>query len=65
VAAPLTSDELGRSDLHPRRYAVENLFRRLVPTDDPLKGMGRRARGLEAPDKALDRLRENEVGTDD
>jgi len=58
VATPLSWDELGRSGLHPRRYTVENLFRRLGATEDPWKGMGRRARGLAAPGSRLDRLRD-------
>lgn len=65
VATPLTWDELGRADLHPRRYTVQNLFRRLGAADDPWKGMGRRARGLEAPRKVLDRLRDDEIGSDE
>jgi bifunctional non-homologous end joining protein LigD len=62
VATPLDWDEVGASDMEPRRYTIENLFRRLSRKEDPWKGMGRRARGLDGPRKALDELREGEGG---
>ena len=58
VATPLSWDELGRADLHPRRYGLRNLFRRMAQKDDPWKGMGRRARGLDGPARLLRRLRD-------
>jgi bifunctional non-homologous end joining protein LigD len=57
VATPLSWDELGRADLHPRRYGLRNLFRRMAQKDDPWKGMDRHARGLRGPARALARLR--------
>jgi len=54
VATPLALDELKGSELHPRRYTTGNLFRRLSRKEDPWKGMGRRARGLEGPEAALE-----------
>jgi len=58
VATPLSWDEVGRSDLHPRRYGVANLFRRMAQKPDPWRAMGRRARGLGGPTRALARRRE-------
>ena len=58
VATPLSWDELGRADLHPRRYDIANLFRRMAQTDDPWQGMGRHARGLDGPARLLRRLRD-------
>ena len=58
VATPLSWDELGRSDLHPRRYGLRNLFRRMAQKDDPWMGMDRHARGLDGPARLLRRLRE-------
>lgn len=59
VATPLNWDELGVSDLHPRRYTIENLFRRLGRVEDPWKGMGRHGRSLKGPREALDDLLES------
>lgn len=58
VATPLSWDELGRADLHPRRYGTTNLFRRMAQKDDPWKAMARHARGLDGPARELERLRE-------
>ncbi|MGD2071774.1 MAG: non-homologous end-joining DNA ligase [Gemmatimonadota bacterium] len=60
VATPLEWDEVSGSGMGPRRYTLENLFRRLGHKDDPWKGIGRRARSLGAPREALDRLLEEE-----
>ena len=60
VATPLGQDELGRSDLGPRKWTIENLFRRLGAKDDPWRGMGRRAVSPVAPRDRVDRLRETE-----
>lgn len=60
VATPLDWDELSASGMGPRRYTLENLFRRLGRKDDPWKGMARRARSLDGPREALDRLLEEE-----
>lgn len=61
VATPLDWNELGAGDLHPRRYTVKNVLRRLAQKADPWKGMGRRARGLGTPRSKLDSIRRNEL----
>lgn len=38
VATPLDLAELKHSDMHPKRYTVKNLFRRLAQKDDPWDG---------------------------
>jgi bifunctional non-homologous end joining protein LigD len=40
VATPLNWDELRRAELHPRRYRIDNLFRRMAQVDDPWAGIG-------------------------
>lgn len=60
VATPLAWDELDRSDLHPRRYGIANLFRRMARKEDPWQGMHRRARGLSEPARKLQRLRHDD-----
>lgn len=62
VATPLDWDELDRGDLSPRTYTVENVGRRLAQKEDPWKGMGRHARGIEGPCEALEALRDDEAG---
>lgn len=61
VATPLSRDELGRSDLGPRKWTIENLFRRLGAKDDPWKGMARHAVSPSALRDRVDRLREAET----
>lgn len=51
VATPVDWDEL--SDVTPRRYTIENLFRRLGQKDDPWQGFARHAASL---DRARDAL---------
>lgn len=58
VATPLDWDELGAGDLHPRKYTIRNLFRRLARKEDPWKGMGRHAASLEGPRERLESMRE-------
>lgn len=53
VATPLAWDELGRADLHPRRYGMKNLFRRTAQKPDPWRGMDRHASGLREAARAL------------
>jgi len=53
VATPLDWSELGASGMGPRRYTLRNLFRRLAQKDDPWRAMGRRARGIDGPRRAL------------
>jgi len=60
VATPLDWDELDRGDLHPRTYTVENVDRRLAQIEDPWKGMGRRARGIDGPRETLDEMIEDD-----
>lgn len=59
VATPLAWDELDRPGLHPRRYGIGNLFRRMSQKEDPWKDMDRHARGLDEPARDLKRLRED------
>jgi bifunctional non-homologous end joining protein LigD len=54
VATPLDWDELGDSRLHPRRYNLDNLFRRLAQKPDPFGQLARHARSLEAPRRRLE-----------
>ena len=49
VATPLDWDELGNSALTSDMYTVSSIFRRLGQREDPWKGIGRHARGLEKP----------------
>lgn len=58
VATPLGWDEVGRVDA--RRFTVRNVLRRLAQCEDPWKGLRRRARGLEAARRRLERLREDD-----
>lgn len=62
VATPLARDELGRRDLGPRRWTIQNLFRRLGAMGDPWKGMGRHAVSPGALRDRVDGARETETG---
>jgi bifunctional non-homologous end joining protein LigD len=53
VATPLRWGEVGESTLDPRKYTIENIFRRLAQTEDPWTGMGRRAQRLDAAQERL------------
>lgn len=57
VATPLEWEELGRADLLPTSYTVDNLRRRMARKQDPWAGIGRHARSLRKPRRALDGLR--------
>lgn len=46
VATPLDWDELNRSDLHPQRYTLRNIFRRLGQKKDPWSGFDDQACAL-------------------
>jgi bifunctional non-homologous end joining protein LigD len=61
VATPLSRDELGRSDIQPRKWTIENLFRRLGSKDDPWKGMGRHRVSPSLLRERIDRLQEAEA----
>ncbi len=43
VATPLRWDEVGRSSLSPRKYRIDNLFRRLARIPDPWQDIARHA----------------------
>lgn len=54
VAAPLDWDELKSRKLGSQTYNIKNIFKRLGQKGDPWKGMGRHARSLSKPAKALE-----------
>ena len=56
VATPLTLDELSDSKLHPQRWHVQNVLRRLGQTDDPWAQIQRRAVTSQRAREALDAL---------
>ena len=56
VATPLDWNELDRSNLHPRRYTIENIFRRLGQKADPWRDIDRQAQSLTEPRRRLDDL---------
>ncbi len=53
VATPIEPDELGDPGLDPRGYTIRNLFSRLGRCEDPWRAMGRSARSLDGPRRAL------------
>jgi bifunctional non-homologous end joining protein LigD len=53
VATPLHWDELDSPDLEPRRYTVQNMFRRLGQKPDPWAGIEQRAQKLAPVRKKL------------
>ena len=54
VATPLDWQEVGRRSLHPRKYTIENLFRRLARKEDPWASIGRHAASIEKASRQLD-----------
>lgn len=60
VAVPLDWDELGDSDLHSQSYSLKNIFRRLGHKEDPWVGMMSQARSIEAAQRKLAQLEENQ-----
>jgi bifunctional non-homologous end joining protein LigD len=56
VATPIEWSELSNADMGPRRYTVQNIFRRLGQRDDPWQGAWRHARSLEKPRRRLTEL---------
>lgn len=56
VATPLDWAELGAAEMGPRRYTIENLFRRLSRKDDPWADISRHARSLGEPRDKLAEL---------
>lgn len=53
VATPLRWDELANTELHPQRYTVHNIARRLAQTTDPWRGFQDAA---SSPARAAERL---------
>jgi bifunctional non-homologous end joining protein LigD len=53
VATPLDWEELDSPDLKPRRYTVQNLFRRLAQKSDPWAAMAKQAQKLATARKKL------------
>jgi bifunctional non-homologous end joining protein LigD len=56
VATPLDWDELSNPKLHPRRYTMKNVFRRLGQKADPWQNMMTDARSLEDAQRQLAQL---------
>jgi bifunctional non-homologous end joining protein LigD len=59
VATPLDWEELGQRDLHPQRYTIGNLFRRLSQKEDPWAGIEQQAHALAEPHHRLTDLRQS------
>ncbi|MFW5904902.1 MAG: hypothetical protein ACOCUZ_01670 [bacterium] len=57
VATPLEWDELSSSGMGPRRYTLENIFRRLSRKDDPWKGMDAGAPSIASARTRLEKMR--------
>jgi len=53
IATPLDWDEALAGDMHPRRYTVANIFRRLGAKDDPWARINEHAIPIDALEKAL------------
>ena len=53
VATPLAWRELDDPRLHPRRYHLRNIFRRLGPRDCPWRDIDRHAQSLDAAMRGL------------
>jgi bifunctional non-homologous end joining protein LigD len=60
VAVPLEWDEVGDSKLRPRKYTIENVFRRLSRKKDAWKGIARHAGSLKKARRQLDDLLHDE-----
>lgn len=56
IATPLTWAEALAADLSPRKYTVENIFRRLGQKDDPWRGIERRSKSIAAARQRLDAM---------
>jgi bifunctional non-homologous end joining protein LigD len=46
VAVPLSWDEAKNHDLHPQKYTMHNIFRRMARKEDPWKNMQENAVSL-------------------
>ena len=53
IATPLDWSEVGESGLTPRKYRINNIFRRLGQRDDPWADIARHAQGLDAARRRL------------
>jgi bifunctional non-homologous end joining protein LigD len=53
VATPLEWDEMTRNDMHPQKYTLDNVFRRLGQKADPWRDITRHAQTLSAARKRL------------
>lgn len=60
VAMPLEWDEVGDSKLHPQKYTIQNVFRRLSRKKDTWKDIARHAASLKKARRALDDLLQEE-----
>lgn len=56
VAMPISLDELADANLNPRRWRIDNVFRRLGQKDDPWQGMSAHARASGLIRQTLDEL---------
>lgn len=56
VATPLDWEELSKPDLHPQRYTMRNIFRRLGQKGVPWEGFDRHAPALTGPHRRLEAL---------
>jgi bifunctional non-homologous end joining protein LigD len=56
VATPLELDEIDDAGLAPRKWRMDNLFRRLAQKGDPWSDFKRRATGIQTAARALDRI---------
>jgi len=56
VATPLDWEEATASDMHPQRYNLRNIGRRLGQKDDPWRGMGRHGHSVSAAARRFERL---------
>jgi bifunctional non-homologous end joining protein LigD len=62
IATPLDWSELPDGSLHPAKYTIHNIFRRLGQKAEPWKGMSRHARSLSQPRRRLEALLEGSHG---
>jgi bifunctional non-homologous end joining protein LigD len=53
IATPLDWDEVQDPDLHPQRYTLENIFRRLGQKSDPWQNLQGHAQSLQTVRKIL------------
>jgi len=65
VATPLHWREAGAGDLHPQKYTISNIFRRLARIEDPWKNMSRHAVAVRTISDRLDSLGNDSDGSDD